>query len=115
MPPIVRVPESLRPVFALSHLLERMEQLAAPVQPDAYRAVVERLRDTLAVVPAGEILEVVLGAFPGASEIYENLHYAHAGLCRSALGPATEAEADCHALWTRLGVRELRRELPRDR
>jgi hypothetical protein len=34
----------------------------------------------------------VLGAHPAAAELYENLQYEHAGLCRSPLEAALNAE-----------------------
>jgi hypothetical protein len=35
----------------------------------------------------------VLEAFPSVAELYENLNYQHAGLCRSSLDAGLAAEA----------------------
>jgi len=40
----------------------------------------------------GEALHALLAVAPATAEIYENLQYAHAGLCRSPLDRATAAE-----------------------
>lgn len=74
----------------LAQLLERLD--ASPVSVDAhqYRTVAERLAQALAnaEVDWGSLL----AQSPAATEIYENLHYAEAGLCRSPLEAATTAE-----------------------
>ncbi|MEY4749914.1 MAG: hypothetical protein RIQ60_2128 [Pseudomonadota bacterium] len=83
----------LQAVLALAQLLERIEH--APSAPDAaqYRTVVERLSRALL---ADDLPQVALGAvldrYPGAAEVYENLHYAQAGLMRAALDLSISTE-----------------------
>jgi len=43
-------------------------------------------------VEPGADLGRLLDAYPAASEVYENLNYQHAGLCRSALDASLAAE-----------------------
>jgi len=76
----------------LAALLERLERSTAEVDAQQYRSVVRRLADALAQAEPGAALDAVLAAFPAASQLYENLQYEHAGLCRSPLDPALAAE-----------------------
>jgi len=39
----------------------------------------------------------VLDSFPAVAELYENLHYEHAGLCRSVLETSLAAELAARA------------------
>ena len=76
----------------LASLLERLEHSAVPVGPDQYRSIVSHLRAELADVSGDGDLSLLLARFPATAELYENLHYEHAGLCRSELEAATRAE-----------------------
>ena len=76
----------------LAALLERLERSTAEVDAQQYRSVVRRLADALAQAEPGAALDAVLAAFPAPSQLYENLQYEHAGLCRSPLDPALAAE-----------------------
>ncbi|WP_119155707.1 hypothetical protein [Caldimonas tepidiphila] len=87
-----RIPPHLEIVVVLARLLERLERSPAGVSPAQYRDVAERLRQALEAAPADAALQAVLDAFPAAAELYENLHYRHAGLCRTPLEPALAAE-----------------------
>jgi len=53
---------------------------------------VEHLGEVLQSVPRDAALDAVLEASPATAELYENLHYEHAGLCRSPLDAAMNAE-----------------------
>lgn len=92
----VRSPEQApaRPsvVLTLAHLLERLERSPDPVDPDQYRSVVVHLVQEFESVKPGEMLEAVLDSYPAAAELYENLQYQHAGLCRSVLEFSAGAE-----------------------
>jgi len=77
---------------ALAKLLQRLELSGVPVAPAQYRAVAERLREAMLTVPPGDGLNALLAAFPAAAELYENQFYEHAGLCRSPLEAALNAE-----------------------
>ena len=76
----------------LAQLLERLERSTVPVGAEQYRSVVRHLRDELAELPQGQALSALLDACPAAAELYENLNYQHAGLCRSPLNLALDAE-----------------------
>lgn len=75
----------------LAQLLERQE---GGTPPDAaqYRLVVQRLSEELARIDDLDMLNSLLEAHPATAALYENLHYAQAGLCRSLLDVATASE-----------------------
>ena len=88
----VAIPAELTVVVALAKLFQRLDAQPAAVSPDQYRAVAQRLGEALQQAPAGPPLDAVLRAFPAVAELYENLQYAHAGLCRSPLEAGLNAE-----------------------
>ena len=81
-----------RNLVTLVQLLRKLEQSQVPVDPEQYRTVVEHIADDLQQHPADAGLERLLAVAPELAEIYENLQYAHAGLCRSPLEAAVRAE-----------------------
>ena len=87
-----QLPSRLTVVLVLARLLERLERDPRGVSPDPYREVVGRLQQALESVPADAALQALLGAFPAAAELYENLNYRHAGLCLSPLDVSLGAE-----------------------
>jgi hypothetical protein len=89
----------------LAGLFERVERRADPVDADQYRVLVERLKGALAADLPTEGLEAVLALHPAVAELYENLHYAQAGLCRSPLGLAMPAETAARDALARLKSR----------
>jgi len=88
----VRIPEHLAVVLALARLLHRLERSTEPVSPDQYRVVVDRLAQALREAPVDDGLRAVLQLFPDTAQLYENLNYQHAGLCRSSLEASLAAE-----------------------
>lgn len=88
--------------MTLAQLLERMERQLVPMAADQYRSVVDHLSKELAQVPPGEDLDFLLQTFPATAELYENLQYAHAGLCRSPLDASLEAELQARSVLKRL-------------
>ena len=76
----------------LAQLLERLEHSAVPVGAEQYRSVVMHLVDQFRDVEPGAQLAQLLDAYPAASEVYENMNYQYAGLCRSALDASLSAE-----------------------
>lgn len=96
------LPERFRVLLTLAQLLERLERNLAPTSAEQYRSVVVHLSTELMQVEPGEDLHVLLDSFPGAAELYENLHYAHAGLCRSPLDVSLDAELRAKGLIQRL-------------
>jgi hypothetical protein len=79
-------------LVALAATLERLERSPAAVDPDQFRDVVERLKAELAAAQPGAQLDEVLATFPCTAELYENINYGHAGLCRSDLDFALKGE-----------------------
>lgn len=76
----------------LARLLDKLE--TAVVAPDAgqYRSVVQHLSDELERLPHDAALDALLETVPAAADLYENLNYRHAGLCRAPLETAARAE-----------------------
>lgn len=90
------VPKNL---VTLARMLERLDRSAVAVDPQQYLGVVEHLGDILQSDLPQPMLEAVLQASPATAELYENLQYRHAGLCRSPLDAALSAErAACAAI-----------------
>lgn len=81
----------------LARMLERLDRSSVAVDPQQYRGVVEHLSEVLLTVPHDAALEAVLEASPSTAELYENLRYQHAGLCRSPLETALNAELAARA------------------
>ncbi|HSV54715.1 MAG TPA: hypothetical protein VLJ57_21510 [Burkholderiaceae bacterium] len=75
----------LHVIRVLAELLDRLDSSKVPVDAGQYRAVVQRLADALGLVQTGLALGPLLDTHPAAAELYENIQYAHAGLCRSPL------------------------------
>ncbi len=76
----------------LAELLERLERSGKPVGAEQYRSVVLHLVNEFGDVDSGAELGALLDTHPAAAELYENLHYQHAGLCRSGLDASLAAE-----------------------
>ncbi len=89
----MKTAQALNPNLALlAQLLQRLDQSPQAVDGAQYREVVQRLAQALEQADHDSV-QALLAHFPSAAELYENLHYAHAGLCRSSLDPALAAEA----------------------
>ena len=84
-------PSLPRNATLLAGLLERLE---AGQHADAaqYREVAARLAQELGSLPRDAAMDALLSASPVAATVYENVYYEQAGLCRSRLEVATEAE-----------------------
>ncbi len=98
----IRIPERLRVVLTLSQLLAHLETQVRPEGADQYRAVVRHLADELRSLEKDSALDFVLLNFPSTAELYENLQYEHAGLCRSPFEPALNAELDARSTLERI-------------
>lgn len=81
-------------LVALAHVLQRLEQSGKPVDPEQYRTVVSRLEAELKACQGDPALEPLLRAMPAVAELYENIQYAMAGLCRSPLEAGLHAELE---------------------
>ena len=86
----------------LASLLERLENSALAVGADQYRSVVMHLVHELAAVEPNDALKSLLDAHPAAAQVYENLNYQHAGLCRSSLDFSLAAEMQAKELIERV-------------
>lgn len=89
------LPSSLRALAAMAALLERLDRephRSGGASAAQYRAVVRQVSDLLAEAEPGPALDRLLAAAPATAELYENLQYAHAGLVRSPLEAALNAE-----------------------
>ncbi len=91
------VAAQLQTVAALARLLEQLDRSAERVDPGQYRGVALRLAELLLQATPGPLLDRLLGAFPSAAEVYENVRYEHAGLCRAPLETALNTEMQARA------------------
>jgi hypothetical protein len=89
---IASVTARLQGVIALAGILERIERSSAPVDADQYQVVVARLKEALSVELPEDALQAVLGAYPCAAGLYENMHYGQSGLSRSSLERSIASE-----------------------
>ena len=85
-------PSDLTILRVLAALLQRLDDSTVPVDGAQYRSVVARLVNELGAVSSNTELAGILDAYPAAAELYENVNYQYAGLCRSALDTALAAE-----------------------
>jgi hypothetical protein len=81
----------------LAPLLQRLEDSRQPVGADQYQSVVRHLGEQLRAHQDHPGLKALLDAYPAAAELYENLNYEHAGLCRSGLEISLNAELKARA------------------
>ena len=86
----------------LAQLLQRLDCSAEPVGAAQYRSVVRHLSDEFDELGTDAGLSPLLDAFPSAAELYENLNYRHAGLCRSPLELSLGSEQQARALIERV-------------
>ena len=84
------IPNELLSLVRLAHLMQSIEHRA--VDPHQYRLLAEKLGAELHQHQGHEALPALLDHFPAAAEIYENLQYAHAGLCRAPLEMSLQSE-----------------------
>ena len=81
----------------LSRVLERLDNSSELVDAEQYRSVASHLASELSAATNDAGLQAVLRACPSAAELYENLNYQHAGLCRTSLDSAMRTEAAARA------------------
>lgn len=84
----------------LANLLDMLDYRPRGADAVQYRLVASSLARELSMLDR-DTLEALLSSSPAAAEIYENLHYAQAGLCRSELDAATTAEMQAKDLIAR--------------
>jgi hypothetical protein len=90
-------PAALHDLAAMAILLERLERRPREASAEQYRDVVQRVSALLREAAPGDALNALLAVAPATAEIYENLQYAHAGLCLSPLERAMAAEQSAAA------------------
>ena len=98
----LRVPLQLQTLAAMASLLQRLDANPRSASAQQYRDVALQVQRLLDEAEPGALLDALLTAYPSAAEVYENLNYAQAGLCRSALEPALDAELAATALLARV-------------
>ena len=101
-------PSRLAVAVVLSQLLQRLDQSTVPVGAEQYRSVVSRLAGEFERLDGDPALPRLLERFPSAAELYENLNYRHAGLCRSPMEPAISAEVQARQVIERVTRRDPR-------
>ncbi|HEX2011088.1 MAG TPA: hypothetical protein VJN44_09150 [Roseateles sp.] len=88
----LKLPQRLHSLAAMAALLERLDRQAGNASAAQYREVALRVGQMLELAEPNIHLDQLLALAPATAELYENLNYAQAGLCRSPLEAATEAE-----------------------
>ena len=88
----LRVPLQLQTLAAMASLLQRLDATPRSASAQQYRDVALQVRRLLGEAEPGALLDSLLAAYPASAEVYENLNYAHAGLCRSPLESGLNAE-----------------------
>ncbi|RZJ07501.1 MAG: hypothetical protein EOP39_16230 [Rubrivivax sp.] len=79
-------------------MLQGLEGQGHAAHPHQYQLLVQKLTAELSAHQGHDALPALLDHFPAAGEVYENLQYRHAGLCRVPLEMSLTSE---------LAVREL--------
>jgi hypothetical protein len=94
-------PRTLTVTHVLAELLERLDRSAEPVGADQYRSVAQHLMRELSGLQSDFALQALLDTHPAAAELYENVNYQHAGLCKSSLDAAVNSEMQARAVIAR--------------
>lgn len=90
----IMLPTGLQSLAAMGILLERLERLPRTAAPSQYRDVVVQIQRLLYEAQPGVAFDALLASLPATAELYENLNYAHAGLCQSPPEAALSAELE---------------------
>jgi len=86
------IPARLHMLAMMAGLLQRLEQGRTSASAGQYRDVARQVTLLLTQADADEHLRALLDQTPAAAELYENLRYNVAGLCRAPLDAALQAE-----------------------
>ncbi len=86
------LPARLHTLAAMASLLERLEQAPTTASAEQYLGVARQVRVLLAQAEPDKHLHLLLNVAPHTAELYENLRYEAAGLCRAPLEVALNAE-----------------------
>ena len=90
----LRLPARLHALAAMAGLLERLDRQPRGASADQYRGVVHQIQQLLSQAEPGTEFDALLRLAPATAEVYENMCYDRAGLCRSPLEPALNAELE---------------------
>lgn len=96
----IAVPAELLSLVRLAQLLEAVEHRS--VDAHQYRLLAEKLSAELHAQQGHPALAGLLDHFPATAEIYENLQYGHAGLCRAPLEMSLGSELAVRDLLSRV-------------
>jgi len=104
MPSVVKltVPTELLPFARFAQLLQALDGQGGAADPHQYRLLVGKIATELQAHQGHEALPGLLDHFPASAEIYENLQYAHAGLCRAPLELSLTSEMAARSLLERV-------------
>lgn len=91
------LPARLHTLAAMAGLLERLEQTPSTASAEQFRAVALQVSALLAAAEPDAHLHRLLALAPHTAELYENLRYEVAGLCRTPLDHALHAELSATA------------------
>jgi hypothetical protein len=95
----------LETVIALARLLETVESGHVRTHADQYRQLVAQLQAALSDELPTDALQAIVKAYPATGELYENLHYQHAGLSRAPLERSAASEIQVRELLARVASR----------
>lgn len=98
----IRIPARLQTLAATAMLLEKLERLPRSASAGQYLGLVGQVHRLLDDADGDPALDNLLERLPALAELHENRHYALAGLCRSPLEDAVQAEQQAHALIERV-------------
>lgn len=101
----IRIPARLHALAATAMLLEKLERLPRTASATQYQRLVAQLHGLLDAAEGEPALQALLDGLPALAELHENRHYAKAGLCRSPLDGAVQAERQARDLLQRLRTR----------
>jgi len=102
--PVVKitVPSELMPLVRFAQLLQALDGQGGAADPHQYQVLVGKIATELRTHQGHPALDGLLDHLPASAEIYENLQYGHAGLCRMPLGRAVESELAMRELLDRV-------------
>jgi hypothetical protein len=101
----LQLPARLHALAAMASLLERLDRHPRGASAGQYQGVVEQVKLLLGQAEPGAEFDALLAVAPATAEVYENLHYEQAGLCRSPLEAALNAELAAGAALARAAAR----------
>ncbi len=86
------LPGRLHSLAAMAGLLERLDRRPRQASAEQYRSVAQQVAALLTQAEADADLDALLAVAPATAELYENMRYEIAGLCRAPLEAALNAE-----------------------